>query len=143
MSVLGKPESVKAIMTPAPTGVDEQCAIWLQYPNGVIAQLFSTFASNLATEADICGTEGRLRLTHRFYSPDAVIEFYPGHPDTRQIIPVDRGEGHGYQYEAQHVCDCLRQGLTESPVMTLDDSIELMQVLDAVRKEAGIVYPED
>ena len=143
MSVLGKPDTIKAVMTPASTGVDEQIAIWFLYNNGVIAQLFSTFASNLDTAADICGTAGRLRLTHRFYSPDAVIEFYPGHPVTREVISVERGEGHGYQYEARHVNECLRQGLTESPVMTHADSLELMEVLDEIRKQAGIRYPED
>ena len=143
MSVLGKPNAVKAFMTPAATGVDEQCAVTLLYNNGAIAQLFSTFASNLATEAHICGTNGRYHLTHRFYSPDAIIEYYPGQPDSKQIIPVERGDGHGYQYEAQHVCDCLRQGLTESPVMTHDDTLQLMEVLDEIRRQAGIKYEED
>ncbi len=143
VSVLGKPASINAFMTPASTGVDEQCAVTMQYGNGAIAQLFSTFASNLATEADICGTNGRIRLTHRFYSPDAVIEYYPGTPDTKEIIPVERGDGHGYQHEAGHVCDCLRKGLTESPVMTHQDTMDLIEVLDEIRRKAGIVYPED
>ena len=143
MSVLGKPASVKAFMTPVNTGVDEQCAVTMQYEDGAIAQLFSTFASNLATEADICGTNGRIRLTHRFYSPDAVIEYYSGTPDTKEVIPVERGDGHGYQYEAQHVCECIQKGLTESPVMTHQDTLDLIEVLDEIRRQAGIVYPED
>ncbi len=143
MSVLGKPDTIKAFMTPAPSGVDEQCAVVFMYNNGALAQLFSTFSTNLATEADICGTKGRIRLTHRFYSPDAVIEYYPGHPDTKQIIPVERGDGHGYQYEAQHVCNCLRDGVTESPVMTFEDTLTQMLVLDEIRRQAGIKYEED
>lgn len=142
-SVLGKPASVNAFITPASTGVDEQCAVTMQYEDGAIAQLFSTFATNLATEADICGTDGRIRLTHRFYSPDAIIEYYPGFPSSKEVVPVERGDGHGYQYEAQHVCDCLRKGLTESPVMTHQDTLDLMEVLDEIRKKAGIVYTED
>ncbi|MDQ2752738.1 MAG: gfo/Idh/MocA family oxidoreductase, partial [Bacteroidota bacterium] len=78
-----------------------------------------------------------------FYSPDAIIEYYPGGPDSKQIIPVERGGGHGYHYEAQHVCDCLREGLTESPIMTHNDTLQLMEVLDEIRKEAGIKYKED
>ena len=143
MSVLGKPDSIKAHMTPASTGVDEQCAVWLMYKNGAIAQLFSTFASNLATEAHIGGTAGRITLTHRFYSPDAIIEYYPGTPETKQIIDVERGDGHGYQHEAQHVCDCLRDGLTESPVMTHENTLQQMEVLDEIRRQAGVKYEED
>ncbi len=143
MSVLGKPATIKAFMTPASTGVDEQCAVTFLYDNGSIAQLFSTFASNLATEAHINGTKGRYKLTHRFYSPDATIEYYPGQPDSKQIIPVERGGGHGYQYEAEHVCDCLQKRLTESPVMTHNDTLQLMEVLNTIRQEAGIKYRED
>jgi predicted dehydrogenase len=127
---------------PASTGADEQCAITLHYSNA-LAQLFSTNASNTATEADIAGTEGRIRLTSRFHEPSAQIEFYAGRTDTKQLIEVDREEGFGYQYEATHVADCLRKGLTESNVMTFDDTLLLMQTLEAIRFKAGIFYPAD
>ena len=143
LSVLGKPDIIEASITPASTGVDEQCAILFKYNNGAIAQLFSTFASNLATEADINGTAGRIRLTSRFYNPTAIIEYYPGRIDTRQIIPVEKVPGFGYQFEAQHVVNCLEQNLTESPVVTHEDSLLLMEILDRVRKTAGIHYSAD
>ncbi|MDB5151272.1 MAG: afr 2, partial [Mucilaginibacter sp.] len=74
MSILGKPDHIDAVMTPASTGVDEQCAILFRYKNGPLAQFFYTFSSNLATEEDICGTEGRIRLTSRFYEPSSTVE---------------------------------------------------------------------
>ncbi|HMH31875.1 MAG TPA: Gfo/Idh/MocA family oxidoreductase, partial [Puia sp.] len=49
LSVLGKPDELEASMTPASTGVDDQCAILFKYGNGAMAQLFSSFSSNLAT----------------------------------------------------------------------------------------------
>ncbi|HTK18172.1 MAG TPA: Gfo/Idh/MocA family oxidoreductase [Mucilaginibacter sp.] len=143
MSVLGRPDHIEATMTPASTGVDEQCAILFRYKNGAIAQLFSTFSSNLETEADISGTEGRIRLTSRFYEPSATIEFYKGRPDSKEIIPVHKEEGFGYQYEARHVNDCLRSGLIESNVVSFADTILMMETLDKIRKIAGIHYPTD
>src|SRR5262249_2854155 len=62
LSVLGKPDEITAVMNPASTGVDEQCSVIFKYDNGAIAHLFSTFASNLATEAHISGTAGRIKL---------------------------------------------------------------------------------
>src|SRR5450432_4597212 len=53
LSFLGKPDEIEASMTPAPTGVDEQCAMLFNYKNGAMAQLFSSLTSNLGTEADI------------------------------------------------------------------------------------------
>lgn len=143
MSVLGEPDHIEAKMTPASTGVDEQCAILFRYKNGALAQLFSTFSSNLATEADISGTEGRIRLTSRFYEPSSTIEFYNGRPDSKEIISVHEEQGFGYQYEARHVNDCLRNGLIESNVMSFTDTLLLMETLDKIRKIAGIHYPTD
>jgi predicted dehydrogenase len=143
MSILGKPDNIDAIITPASTGVDEQCSIVFRYKSGALAQLFSTFSSNLATEADICGTEGRIRLTSRFYEPSSTIEFYADRVDSRQVIPVEKEPGFGYQYEARHVNDCLRKGLTESPIVSFADTLLLMKTLDKIRKTAGIHYPAD
>jgi predicted dehydrogenase len=143
MSILGKPDDIDAVMTPASTGVDEQCAILFKYNNGALAQLFSTFSSNLATEADICGTEGRIRLTSRFYEPSATVEYYKERTDSRQIIPVEKESGFGYQYEARHVNECLSRGLTESDIVTFADTLLLMETLDKIRALAGINYPAD
>jgi len=143
IGVLGKPDYIDAVMTPAPTGVDEQCAVLFRYKNGAMAQLFSTFSANLATDADICGSKGRIRLTSKFYEPSATIEFYEGRDAPKQIIPVEKEGGTGYQYEARHVNECLRNGLTESPVIPFADTIELMETLDKVRQIAGIHYPAD
>ena len=143
MSILGKPDHIDAVMTPSSTGVDEQCAILFRYNNGAMAQLFSTFTSNLATDADICGTKGRIRLTSKFYEPSATIELYEGRDNPPTIVPVEKEEGSGYQYEARHVNECLRNGLTESPVLTFADTILMMETLDKIRAIAGVRYPAD
>jgi predicted dehydrogenase len=142
LNLLGKPLAIDAVMQPASTGADEQCAITFHYKNA-LAQLFSTNASNTATEADISGTDGRIRLTSRFHEPSSQIEFFSGRADTKQVVEVDREDGFGYQYEAAHVADCIRNGLTESDVMKFDDSLLLMQTLEAIRFKAGIFYPAD
>lgn len=143
ISVLGRPDDIEATMTPASTGIDEQCAVLFKYKNGALAQLFSSFSANLATEADISGSRGRIRLTHRFYEQGTSIEFYPGRVDSKQVLDVPRKPGVGYHYEARHVGECLRNGLTESPVMTFADSLLQMETLDRIRKIAGIRYAED
>lgn len=143
LSILGRPDEIEASMTPSSTNVDEQCAMLFKYKSGAFAQLFCTFSSNLATEADINGEKGRIRLTTRFYEPNSVVEYYPGPVSTKQIINVKKEPGFGYWYEAQHVTDCLQQGLTESPVMKFSDTLELMETLDRIREKANIRYPAD
>jgi predicted dehydrogenase len=110
------------------------------YNDGKTASLFSTLASNLETDADIFGTTGRIRLTNRFYEPSATIQYYPDKVDSRREIPVVREPGWGYQHEIRHVNDCLKNGLTESPLHTLNDTLSLMHTLDEIRKKMGLVY---
>jgi len=144
MSVLGRPDEIEAHMTPSSTGIDEQCSVLFKYKNGAMAQLFSSFVAHLPTEADINGSDGRLRLTHRFYAPESTLEFYPEKMDSKQEVPFDNPlKGWGYQYEVEHVCGCLEKDLKESDVMTLDNTLALMEVLDEIRKKAGISYDAD
>jgi predicted dehydrogenase len=143
LSILGRPDTIEASMTPTQEGVDEQCASLFKYNNGAMAQLFSTLSSNLGTEADIGGTKSRVHLTTRFYAPSASIELYTGREESREIIPVYQEGGSGYQYEARHVGECLRKGLIESPVMSHDDSLLIMETMDRIRSAAGIYYSAD
>jgi predicted dehydrogenase len=142
-SILGVPDSITAKMDPASTGVDEQCSMVFHYKNGMTANLFSTLAANLETDADIFGTQGRIRLTNRFYEPSATIQYYPDIITSRTVIPIEKEPGWGYQHEIRHVNECLQQGLTESPVWTLDDTFKLMQTLDAIREAMGLRYSVD
>src|SRR6187551_3209588 len=56
LSILGRPDSIEATMTPSPTRVDEQIAILFKYNSGAMAQLFSSFTTNLPVQAEINGT---------------------------------------------------------------------------------------
>ena len=46
------------------------------------------------------------------------------------LQPID---GNGYSYEAREATRCLREGLTESPLMPLDETMQVMDVMDRVR----------
>ncbi|XXF78078.1 Gfo/Idh/MocA family oxidoreductase [Myxococcaceae bacterium GXIMD 01537] len=50
---------------------------------------------------------------------------------TRRVL------GNGYAHEAAEVHRCLREGLRESPLMPLDESLAVMETVDAVRQAWG------
>ena len=58
--------------------------------------------------------------------------------DEREVIPVEKEAGFGYQYEARHVNECLKKGLIESPVMTHADTLTLMEILDTYKNESWL-----
>ena len=141
-SLLGKPSGISASITPYSTGVDEQCAMALTFEGGAIASLSSTFAAETPVEAVIAGTKGRIYLRERFHNAICRIELAFG-KDAPKPIEVHREEGYGYQFEARHVNECLKKGLTESPVMTHADTLMLMETLDRIRQVCGIRYAVD
>jgi predicted dehydrogenase len=141
-SILGKPVDVHAMITPYNTGVDEQCVITMKFAGGALAVLSSTFAVETPVEAMIAGTEGYIRMNNRFHNAIGHVELVMGR-DQKTPVSVHREEGFGYQFEARHVNECLRKGLTESPVMSHADSLLLMETLDRIRQVCGIRYSVD
>ena len=46
-------------------------------------------------------------------------------------------------YEASEVQKCLSEGKTESEHMTWAETLTIMKTLDEIRKQVGVVYPEE
>ncbi|GAB2604667.1 Gfo/Idh/MocA family protein [Spirosoma areae] len=135
--ILGKPATIKASATFGKTGVDEQCGIVLTYPGGQLALLDSTLLASTDCVGLIQGETGQIRIHTRFHETKGVTLKRDEHMATPFVFERST---HGYDYEAQHVMHCLAEGRTESPLWSLDDSLNLMTLLDAVRAEASIVY---
>lgn len=55
------------------------------------------------------------------------------------------GEGHGMFWEADEVARALVEGRTEPPVSVqgLEESVLVMEVMDGVRRQGGLVFPEE
>jgi predicted dehydrogenase len=141
ISLLGRPEDVEAVMSPYPSGVDEQISAVLKYNNGALAITSATFAAHTPVEATIVGTEGYIRMTNRFHNAIANVEVV--NSKGARPVPVSKEEGFGYQFEARHVGECLGKNLTESPVMSHSDSLLLMETMDRIRAKCGIRYEVD
>ena len=142
ISLLGKPINVHALMSPYDTGVDEQISMTLKFNNGALAVLNASFAADTPVEATIVGTEGYIRMTNRFHNATSKVELIKGKQPPIEI-EVHREEGYGYQFEARHVGECLRNGLIESPTMSHADSLLLIETLDRLRASCGIKYEVD
>lgn len=119
------------------TGVDEQSAILMTYPGGQMAVLSCAVRTSTAVEARIFGTEGSITLHSPFFKCEGLTVKRGG--DSEQInLPL---HGNGYNYEAEEVGCCLREGRKESAVMPLDETLALMELLDLIRAQWGLRYP--
>jgi predicted dehydrogenase len=139
LALLGKPHQIKAAAAFGDTGADESCAMLFRYASERLAILDASIANHSATEAYIYGENGTIHLHPRFHHPEEISIHYYDKPSEHLALHYT---GNGYFHEILEVMDCLRQGRKESKKLPLDFSLQLTEVLDAVRNEAGIVYPE-
>ena len=57
---------------------------------------------------------------------------------------VDLGHaGTGYAHMLEHVQQCLAEGRTESPVMPLSDTLDVMRVVDTAQRALGLSPRDD
>ncbi|MFQ3611852.1 MAG: Gfo/Idh/MocA family oxidoreductase [Fimbriimonadales bacterium] len=140
LQFLGVPHQMVSSAVVGQTGVDELCAMIFHYPAGALAVLSASIRVNTPKQATLCGTRGTLLFPAPWWKPS---EAYLTRADGTQEHLLFPYEGDGLQFEIRHVHDCLRKGLTESPWMRLEDTVILMRILDALRAQWGVAYPQE
>ena len=136
--VLGTPSRVTAVSDPAFTGVDRTTSMILQYLSGAHAVLTTSLAAASNNPAAIYGTAARLELDGWFYTPTSFRVIARDGTVLETYTPA--AGGRGMEHEAAEVGRCLRAGLTESPVLPLDDTLAVMATMDEVRRQIGLDY---
>ena len=139
--VLGNPLEMKATGVMAPTGVDMNTSIALKYSSGATATLFSTFATKTDTTCEIHGTKGKIHMHSRFHETKGITVTI--HETEEETFYETERLGWGYSYEAEAVQADLRAGRTENALMSLQFSTELMALLDEIRAQIGLKYPNE
>ena len=136
--VLGTADHVVADGVVGDTGVDEQVAAILRGPGERIGVVGASIRVGTACTARISGTEGWIDLPAFMHCPSSITVTTFG---SREELDGSH-EGNGLRFQIEAVHECLARGLTESPVMPLDESIALATTLDAIGAAIGAGYPD-
>lgn len=136
--VLGRPQTIVSAVHMASTGVDEQAAIIFKYSHGELALLSCATRVRGSLDASICGTEGQIKIGTPWWKPQHFTLSFEGKDDQVEHLPF---RANGYEYEADEVNRCLREGRLESDILPLDESLAIMETLDAIRAQWGMSYP--
>lgn len=136
LSTLGIPQNIEANATFFENEVDSSCKMIFQYPNNASASLKSTLLEDTATEAIFYCEKGVIKINSQFHAPSTVTLLSDG---TEQTIDFNY-KTIGYNYEVIHFNNLLRQGKTESDIMTFSFSKKLMKTLDKVRHLIKLEY---
>lgn len=138
--LLGKPRQIKALANLGATGVDEDLGVLFQYDNGKLAHLHSSVIAKTKTEAFIYCTKGTIHLHPRWHEPTRLTLQRYGEPAEAFTFEY---QGNGYYLEALEVMHCLQNNKKESEWLPLSFTLDVMETLDRIRKEAGIIYAQD
>jgi len=136
LSSLGEPDKIKAQATFFENGADSSCDMVFSYKNGEEAYLKSSLLEDLPTEAIFYFEHGLVKLNKPFHTPTSVTVEADGKTETKTFAYTTNG----YSYEINHFNDLIRQGRTESDLMSFSFSEQLIGLLDRVRNKIDLIY---
>ncbi|WP_159439391.1 Gfo/Idh/MocA family protein [Tenacibaculum agarivorans] len=136
LETLGVPENIITNAIKSPTGSDQHIDIIFEYENDKRAYLRAGFMNDSCNYSIFHFEKGTVQISREMNCP-IVIKTENGIEELKE----DDGAGYGYYFEAAHVMECLDKGVIESPVLSNNFSLQLIQTLDKIRKQINLVYP--
>jgi predicted dehydrogenase len=134
--VLGVPDKI----TSSATFTDASSTVIFDYKSGAQAILTSNMMVSTPCRATICGTLGKIEIDRTFYNPTSMRVIM--HDGTTTEYPKEY-KGHGLRDQALEFERVVRSGAKSSAILTPDESILIMESLDEVRKQIGLIYPSE
>ena len=138
--LLGNPDKIFACGKVNEANIDETCGIMLKYANGNYAMLESSIITQTEGSAWIYGSEGTIRIKKPWTEHPEKIEVIINNESSFKHIPS--WQGRGFQYEVEEVIKCLQNEKTESDILPHTASISVVRIMDEVRAQLNIVYPQ-
>jgi len=133
-----QPSRIESVVHKERNGVDDQADMLFQYSGGASACLSCSTRFAMKQEAIVYGSKGMIIIEKDFFHPSQVVLQMEG----KGAKVYEFGyEGNGLHFEAEHVGQCVSKGATESVLMSLDESMDIMKTMDRIRKGWKLKYP--
>ncbi|MEI7421760.1 MAG: Gfo/Idh/MocA family oxidoreductase [Prolixibacteraceae bacterium] len=128
---IGKPLEMAAFADFTPQKIDQSITALFKFEGDKTASIFASFMSSVGVGTDIFCEKGSLRL-RRSSALDQTLEIQiPGEPT--KVLNWEEGSC-GLKLEAINAMKCLEYKQLESDIMSHQDSLNLMKILDDIRK---------
>ena len=136
---LGRPDDVRATGSLSPTGSDTTVAMQWSYNGGRFAHVACTTLGANPLFGLVAGSDGWISIDGHLARPKSITI----HDASGDEVLTDQLAGNGYQPQALEVERCLRAGELESPIVPLDETVAILEVLDEARAQLGVRYGAD
>lgn len=122
------------------TGVDGQETITLFYKDGRMAVLTHGIYARSDRKGIIYGDKGYM-VVENINNPQSVSVF---DTEDKLIKKIDMPEQiSGYEYQIIESMEAIQNNKIESESMPLADTVYVMEIMDGIRKQWGLVYPQE
>ncbi|PLR82808.1 oxidoreductase [Bacillus canaveralius] len=136
--LFGKPDEVKATGLLLESGVDGEGSLVLKYKDMDAVIMYSKI-TNSALPAEIQGENGNIVIDKINIPEKAEIHYRDG-----SVENITRNQDrNSMYYEAKEFIDLIQSGQTESQTNSLANSAAVIEILDEVRRQVGVVFPAD
>ena len=128
--VLGGISSAAGLGSLTDRGVDRRFAFVVQGPTGAVGSLATDMSVSSPTTASVNGTWARLELDSMFYQPTTMRLVGADGVVLDEMVGDPIEQHRGLRHEAAEVALRVAAGESESPVMPLDESVRLLEVVE-------------
>jgi len=139
--MLGAPTSITATARLGGTGADTEVATIFTHASGAVSTTLSSSRAAGPNTAHVVGTEGRIDIDRVWYTPTSFRVTAPDGTVLEEF--VSDIEGRGMQFQALAAEEIIAGGATDSDRLPIDETVAIMETLDAVRRQIGLRYPEE
>ena len=139
--MLGAPTSIAATARLGGTGADTEVATIFTHASGAVSTTLSSSRAAGPNTAHVVGTEGRIDIDRVWYTPTSFRVTAPDGTVLEEF--VSDVEGRGMQFQALAAEEIIADGATDSERLPIDETVAIMETLDAVRRQIGLRYPEE
>ena len=139
--MLGAPTSITATARLGGTGADTEVATIFTHASGAVSTTLSSSRAAGPNTAHVVGTEGRIDIDRVWYTPTSFRVTAPDGTVLEEF--VSDVEGRGMQFQALAAEEIIAGGATASERLPIDETVAIMETLDAVRRQIGLRYPEE
>jgi predicted dehydrogenase len=119
------------------TGVDERSSVIMNY-GSCASQFTCNFLANTENSFTIFGTKGHIRVPSMFWVGTQACLSVHGESEIVEDLPF---RASGFEYQIEEVMACIAAGKLQSEVMSWQESIDTMQIMDEIRSQVGVSYP--
>ncbi len=134
----GDPVDAKVSGTLGDTGVDATVGGVVRHEGGALTVFHTSLDMMGSLGASVYGTLGRIDIDPPFWYPSGFTVLLTG----EEPVHVDMAN-QGLAHEAAHAMERIRGGHRQSDVIPLATTVSTMELLDDIRAQLGVVYPEE